>query len=555
MGILLALFALRAHGADRASPTPAVERKPVALQQPADLLPESNPAVSSDPTLRFRIAWGGGAERIWQGRVGLSAGTISDPHSLGVEADEPGSMWVAGDHLELRAQTPRAYDGVDFAVNAPLSAKLLVEFVPRGDDKHAQTIEVPLADLMRDVHNGQLDDQGNRVLIRRAPGDAIQLKLDRDSLVFSPGEEWPLEIQPQLPLLAPGTLLHLKATLASARGGKALWSKEQEVKVNAPETSSSVSFAITMPADEGVYELQLEASERGLLRWNKPVADRKLQFIVLGTQPIALPTNRATWTTVEELDPANPKGWDLLTAWPGLNNFRKGPLSNGHSAIWNHSLGPLIQLAPSPRNGELSWEAYPLAISKPGMPHILEVDVPSDIAQTLGISILEPNAAGALLPIGLDSGIDVAEEMAPATSHWLHHRIVFWPRTKSPLVMFSNHRETTRAVFGKLRVLAGPAHLSRLLPDTGETSGRMLAGYLQKPLFPQNFSASEALDSWSGRSLTDWQTFYEGGTRLIEYLHHTGQNGLMLGILADASTIYPSRLVEPTPRYDTGAFF
>ncbi len=29
----------------------------------------------------------------------------------------------------------------------------------------------------------------------------------------------------------------------------------------------------------------------------------------------------------------------------------------------------------------------------------------------------------------------------------------------------------------------------------------------------------------------------------------------MLGVLADGSTIYPSALADPTPRYDTGVFF
>jgi hypothetical protein len=50
-------------------------------------------------------------------------------------------------------------------------------------------------------------------------------------------------------------------------------------------------------------------------------------------------------------------------------------------------------------------------------------------------------------------------------------------------------------------------------------------------------------------------TFYEGGTRMVEYLHYTGYNGLVIAALADGSTIYPSQLLDPTPRYDTGAFF
>ena len=34
--------------------------------------------------------------------------------------------------------------------------------------------------------------------------------------------------------------------------------------------------------------------------------------------------------------------------------------------------------------------------------------------QTLGISVLEPNAAGALVPIGLDSGVEVAAPLVGA---------------------------------------------------------------------------------------------------------------------------------------------
>ena len=55
--------------------------------------------------------------------------------------------------------------------------------------------------------------------------------------------------------------------------------------------------------------------------------------------------------------------------------------------------------------------------------------------------------------------------------------------------------------------------------------------------------------------MDDWVTYYEGATRLVEYLHHVGYNGLVMSVLADGSTIYPSPLLQPTPRYDTGTFF
>ena len=80
------------------------------------------------------------------------------------------------------------------------------------------------------------------------------------------------------------------------------------------------------------------------------------------------------------------------------------------------------------------------------------------------------------------------------------------------------------------------------------TSGapeRLLAGYLDRPLFGENFSANEALDAWSGRSLNDWTTFSQGAARLTEYLNYVGYNGLMITVLAEGSTIYPSRRLAP----------
>ncbi len=65
----------------------------------------------------------------------------------------------------------------------------------------------------------------------------------------------------------------------------------------------------------------------------------------------------------------------------------------------------------------------------------------------------------------------------------------------------------------------------------------------------------QSLDLLSGRSLDDWQTFYDGAERLVEYLNYVGFGGQMLTVMADGSTIYPSALVDPNLRYDSGAQF
>src|SRR6185437_5686399 len=195
---------------------------------------------------------------------------------------------------------------------------------------------------------------------------------------------------------------------------------------------------------------------------------------------------------------------------------------------------------------------------------------PADLAQSLGFSIVDPNAAGGALPIGLDSGVYASSDTVQAAPTLRKHRLIFWPRSAMPLLLVTNRSQAERGAYGKIRLLGPralafprarevpPSRLPRAFPADAALADRMLAGYLDRPLFAENFSASQGVDPWtqaSGRALDDWHTFYEGGTRLIEYLHHVGYNGAMLSVLADGSTIYPSKLVQPTPRYDDGVYF
>ena len=111
-------------------------------------------------------------------------------------------------------------------------------------------------------------------------------------------------------------------------------------------------------------------------------------------------------------------------------------------------------------------------------------------------------------------------------------------------------------MFGRIRVYAGP----EALPATADCSNldqptRLLAAYFDRPLFPENFSASESADEWTGRSLKDWVTFYEGGKRLVEYLKYVGYNGAIVSVARQGATIYPSKLLTPNPKYDNGTFF
>ncbi|MGC4007032.1 MAG: hypothetical protein QM811_29470 [Pirellulales bacterium] len=232
------------------------------------------------------------------------------------------------------------------------------------------------------------------------------------------------------------------------------------------------------------------------------------------------------------------------------------PLGNGRSSVAAIAeLGQCVRLNETEHAADPPWEAYPLAVAKPDHPHVVELEYPTHLAQQLGISVVEPNAAGSVQALGLDSGVTVAPQ--PGTpAGWSRHRLVFWPRTKTPYLLLTNRAMRGPAYFGKIRVLAGPTHLPAADTSRGfDPNERIWAAAWLRPLFPEQFGTHEAVDTWSGRGLDDWQTFYEGASRLLEYSRYAGQNMVVVAALADGSAVYPSRHLEPTPRYDTGVFF
>jgi hypothetical protein len=176
---------------------------------------------------RIRLAFGGGEGRVWRATISVSEGTLSDPRPLGIEADEPGSMWIEQGALVVRQRGPRGYDGVDVTVVAPPSAKLTLLFTPADKDDEPKSIEIPLAELGDEYASWELDQRGNRLLAMRAPGEALRVRLSRDNLVFSPGETLKFTVEPRGLKPQDKSKLRLRAQLLG--GEKELWAQQQEV--------------------------------------------------------------------------------------------------------------------------------------------------------------------------------------------------------------------------------------------------------------------------------------------------------------------------------------
>jgi hypothetical protein len=548
-------------------------------------------AASGDVSMRVRISWSGGPDRVWQGGIALSAGTLAELTPLGDEADEAGTMWIerssadlrnlrgdrsdkrvaksAEGYVVIRQSQPRHYSGVDLLVTAPLEASLFVELYPAENGKTSQPpgwVEIRLADILHGSASHDLDDRGNRLSARRAPGDDLRLRIYRPSLVFAPGETLRCELQPNLLPLENGAKARLKIQLFPGRSSRVLWEEE-----HAFVTGENVTVPLDVPLsrDEGVYDITFTVSPAGRFwlqnsvrsSWaTKPIEiERSVQVVVLQSRASSPPAKgREALALVDEIDPANPKWSGLkLGRLPRWQRIGKSVLANGDSKTIAHPLGQLTALSPSSKPNGASWEAYVLQLHRPGEPHVLEIDYPSDVAQTMSVSIVEPNASGSMTAAALDTGIDRAEEVVASgvTPQWLHHRIVFWPRSKTPVVLIANLRSDATAVFGRIRLSSGWQRLPRAYAPGSSSSQRLFAAYMDRPMFARNFCASEAPGGAHDSNICDWVTFYDGGSRLTDYLQHVGYNGLILSVLADGSTIYPSQAIPSTPRHDNGLFF
>jgi hypothetical protein len=504
--------------------------------------------------IRVRLAWGGGEARSWQGTIAVSdGGELSELTPLGLEPDEPGSMHVLNSgEIQIIARTPRTYDGCDIRVRGPASAKLLIR-LSSPPFSPAAPLELPLAKVAAEFVQFSLDDRNNRLLAQRSPGDALRVSFSRPSLVFEPGEQFELEVEPRIAELPSGNSFQLLATLSPARLDETIWTTENDVRVENGQIATA-RLAVPLSEREGVYDLRLALYPKRLITSSlvrgRPIATRTVQVVTVA--PVK-PRNEvsAEWQSIFAFDPASPRWWESMMRLPSFTRLPTipRPVGNG-SAIGSPHLGKAwVELAPR------GWQAYPLSITTPGTPHLLEVEFPSDLEQTLAISLVEPNAAGFVGPIGLDSGIDVSRPEAGHRPGVRRHRLPFWPQTKTPYVLLVNRREERPALFGKVEVLAGPASLPVLSVPPANTPRRTLAAYYDKPLIAENFSAPEAVDPISRRGLDDWVTFSLAGQRLIETLQHNGYSTLILTAACEGSAIYPSKQLEPTPKYDSGVFF
>ncbi|MBQ9370603.1 MAG: hypothetical protein IJU03_00255 [Thermoguttaceae bacterium] len=201
----------------------------------------------------------------------------------------------------------------------------------------------------------------------------------------------------------------------------------------------------------------------------------------------------------------------------------------------------------------VSWEAYPIPIQATGSPHLLEIEYPASFPQQLSVTILEANQYGALLPSSVDLGLVTEENSLSDRSKKdvARYALLFWPKTKTPVILLANCSKKTPAAYGQIRVYR--ANEKGVVGST-PNRGRVFGLALTKPNLCDHFSAQRAPSYYGLNGAEDWRSFEQATSRALYYLAANNFDAMTLAVAADGSALYPSAILNPSPRYDGGVY-
>ncbi len=576
--------------------------------------------------LGVRLQWGGGTPQAWSGTVEVVRESMAEAarspdftwKTLSMEPDSGSLVHESDGRLIVHQPHPIASDGVELLVDDWESARIVARISAANGS--ARVLDVAVAEVVASPVQQGIDDLGNRLTARLAPGADLWVGVVDDAsgaasadavgAVRSPGDRVRLQVEPLLATrLQGGHSVDLTMRLVSskdveiARESLPLSPRDDIASDGAavPFTIfSPVLFDVTLPVADGVYRVELEAVERGTLRWSRTLASRTVEFVAIGKEPLTASSTEAVptrWKTVYELDPGSPRLHERLRRMPGkalasvpipampLPSLTRpsvpmpklpsmpmpsvplpsmssmvprlnGLLSHGHSAVVSHPLGAMLQLPPAEHGERPVWEAIALAGVNPGLPHAVEIDYPTDQEAVVAVVVLEGTDGNT--ESRYVGGIDVRRPGPGASPPCIvTHRFVFWPTTKYPLIVMANLSTRESATLGRVRVAVGPANLPRpVMPATpaslvaASSPMRRLFACVDSPDLAGDFGGGARHGQADGRGGLSWQAHLAGATHLAELAAAQGAAGTMVTVYAQGAALWPSQHTRSAPRWD-----
>jgi hypothetical protein len=327
----------------------------------ATTVAHATPAAGPGPRpVSIRLRWGGGTPQAWQGRIEVVPTDVAAAPALPLvwktlctERDAAALAHEADGGIQIHQPRPIGSDGVEITVADWRRARLIVNLATASSDQEAARLDVPLTEILGSPAQRQLDNDGNRLTVEPAPGDALRVTLTEPnspadplsapgSAVRRPGDILRFHVDPLLLVKPDEGRFELRLRLTRARGDEVIDSQvaplEPLPEPPAPPASQAgsaagrestpgfqagrvptgfvgVDFELSLPEQAGVYEVTLEAIEQGALRWTRPLATRTLQVAAIATDPPERDAD-AAWEIVYELDPGSPKLHERLRRLP-----------------------------------------------------------------------------------------------------------------------------------------------------------------------------------------------------------------------------------------------
>jgi hypothetical protein len=506
-------------------------------------------AAPLDPAhrvVRVRFEWKSERPEAWAGVLETSQGTVADVASLGVDGDEAGTLWADGKCLWLGRRNPCTHDGFELSVIAPPSAHLSFTLQAPGAGGLRQRFECLLADLEADRKCLSAKSAALQLSVRRAPGDALRIVVDRANLIYRPGEAFHATLVPDvLAAMRPTERAKLKWWLGPTRTGETLQQGSLPLgkKTAAMCEGKGLPVEIPLPSEEGAVSVHFCLSAAGPSELRSSV-----QLLVLAKQT---PGEANTGTPADHLIDRFSQA--EIESERRLEPTHLQQQARAQSAAFDLS-GPTTAEVAVPAEPRVDWIALRLRLKHPQRPHRLVLHVAANGGESLGASLLEPDARGELKKQTLDTGIVLAGEEA-SDEVWAstRHEILFWPQICDPVLLLHDLASGHRPRVAEIEIYEVAPPPVRQSQSSPVTEHRLIGPYLAKPLFSENFGGPKVFDARADECLEDWETFHAAATHVADYLVHNGYNSLLVGALADGATIYPSACLEPTRRYDSGA--
>lgn len=569
--------------------------------------------------VRVRVQWGGGEPQAWSGTIevidptAVDAATRRLPVSWRTLSMEPDAAAFAHEASGMiHVHHPRAVDGdgLELSVGDWRRARLLVRLASREATQRPAVIDVAVADVIAIASQQPLDELGNRLTVKHAPGDGLRVTVAADGggefleeavgLVRRPGDRLRLRVEPLLAARPQsGGIIELRMRLKAARQAAEVAGQVTPlVPTDAPAGQAGptafepVTFDVTLPVESGAYDVELEVIDRGSLRWSRTLAARTVQFAALSDEPRPPPAPGG-WKQVYELDPGSPRLHERLRRLPSmplpdvplptiprptlpLPSLPKplsaaplatvaamvprfsGLLAAGDSAVVSHPLGPMLRLPAAGAASEPSWEGIVLAAAEPGLPHAVEIDHPLDQEAEVGVTVLEAAAGGASVEARHAGGFKVSPSRFVAAGPRLAtHRFVFWPTTRHPVIVITNPSTRSASLVGRVRVAVGPAQLPPA-DASGRRGGlvgagggqRKSYGLIASPGLAREFGGRGRGVANSAKATADWATHLSGAEHAADLLRSQSAGGALVAAYAGGAAIWPSALTRQAARWD-----